>query len=133
MTIIFLIEFPTALKLTANEMERVLEWINQRDQTFSSFLLSFIARDEDIYPRYMFYDSMNKVSASKWWAIMTGLLSGKEGEFCQLMANVHSCPSSSVGFERISKILGRIRNEQSCDLGSEQVVKLVNIYNLLNT
>ena len=82
------------------------DWVNPESE-FLPLVMSFKIKDEDIYPSNMFITD----DASKWWLIIQKKAEKSRKfpmEFCLLMRNLHSAPTSSASLECIFSTFGHV-------------------------
>ena len=107
-------------------------WVNPE---FLPFVMSFKIKDEDIYPSNMFTTAMiSNYDASKWWLIVQKKAEKSRKlptEFCLLMRNLHSAPTSSASLERIFSTFGHVWSKLRNRLNPQTADKLVKVYRFL--
>lgn len=111
------------------------DWLEEYDNTFLPFMVSFRIKDSDVYPPYMFREPITEIfSARKWWAHIK-IRAEKAGcpslDFCDFMIGLHSAPSSSASLERIFSTFGHVWSKLRNRLGPQKATKLVKVYKYL--
>lgn len=125
-------------KLTIQQEKVVEEFLSQKNASYLVYMLSFKAKDEEIFPKVMFEDAVNSLSTYKWWMIVRSKLLKTENasssliEFCTYISNLHSCPASSAAIERVFSSFGHVWSKLRNKLKPEKVEQLVKIYRYLN-
>ena len=116
--------------LSYEQREKAREWLQKINPSFLSYVLKFELQ-EGPFQRTLFSEEVIwTIDANEWWRSVAKSCKISK-EFCELIAHLQACPSSSAAIERVfsnfSFVHSKIRNR----LTISNISKFVFCYSIL--
>ena len=117
--------------LPTAKYEEASSFIGTINPTLPGILAAYTMEDDVAFPSSVFNPEVKRVlKPVMYWQnaakLCDELLGAKA--FCELMAKLSTCPSSSAGLERVFSSFGLVHNKLRNRLSNAHVEKLVKVY-----